>query len=150
MANIVCNEFRKYFNNLTATNAICVALGTTFVSGTNLFVLNEPSNDVATRCLTIIPYGGAPPSPEGDRQESYVQIRLKTPYPENGLRTMQQIINSLHGNMHVCASNNGKVYAIQSSPIPYGYGANYGREGQIEGGEYYIFVSNYRTKHIKL
>ena len=150
MANIIANEFRKYLDGLPATSAICVSFGTTFTSGTNLFVISEPSNDLATKCLTIIPYGGPPPSSEGDRQESYVQIRMKTPYPEGGLRTMQAIINKLHGNMHVCASSNGKVFAVQSSPIPYGFGANYGREGQIEGGEYYIFSANFRTKHVKL
>ena len=140
MSNFVANEVLKYLDGLPATSAICVSLGTTLTSGTNLFSLIEPSNEVATRCLTIIPYGGTPPSPEGYRQESNVQLRFKTPYPEDGLRFVQQVIDTFHTNTHVCASKPGKVYAVQSSPILI---------DRLEG-EFYIFVSNFRIKHVKL
>jgi hypothetical protein len=141
LANIIAAEFKKYFAGLASTHEVCAALGTTLSASSNLFIGIEPSNEIATRCLTLIPYAGAPPSPEGDRQESNVQIRLKIPDSEAGWKTMQSIINDLHGNEDVCASCYGRVSAIQSSPILL--------EIQ-EGGEFYIFVSNYSVKHTKL
>lgn len=139
MANSIVNEFRKYFHRLTATNPVCVALGTRLRSSTNLFVLEEPST--ATRCLTIIPYGGLGPTSEGDRHENNLQLRLKIRNRQKGLRTMQEIINRLHGNTDVCASAKSRVYAIQSSPIPLEV---------YEGGQYIAFISNFVVKHIKL
>ena len=139
MANFLCNEVRKYLHRLTATNPICRAYGRTLVSGTNLFVIMEPST--ATKCITVIPYGGGRPTPEGNRQESAVQIRLKIKDRQKGIRAMQEIINRLHGNTDVCASAKGRVYAVQSSPIPLEI---------YEGGEYIAYVSNFIVKHTKL
>lgn len=139
MANTIVNEFAKYFSNLEATSAICTAVGMTFTKGSNLFQIAEPA--VATQCLTIIPYPGSPPTPEGDRHESLVQIRLKVKSNEKGFRGMQEIINVLHGNGNVCASQPGYVYANQSTPIYF--------EG-LEGGEYSVFISNFRIIHVKL
>ena len=141
MSGIVVNELKKYMESLTATNTICDELGTLFASGTNLFIGYEPSNDVSDECMTLIPYSGTPPSPEGDRQESYVQIRLKTNDIEVGLKTMQSVINTLHNNTDACASCNGRIVAIQSSPILLEF---------IEGGEYAAFVANFGIKHTKL
>ena len=139
MANTVVNEMTKWFSNLTATSTICDTLGFTFTKGSNLFQIAEPAN--ATQCLTIIPYGSAPPSPEGDRHESLIQLRLKIKSNEKGFKGMQDMINKLHHNGNVCASQPGYVFANQSIPI---------RLEAIEGGEFTIFVSNYRILHVKL
>jgi hypothetical protein len=139
MANHISNEFRKYFTRLTATAPICVSYGKRLTSGTDLFVIMEPST--ATKCITVIPYGGAPPTPEGDRHESAIQIRLKIKDRQKGIRTMQQIINTLHGNTDVCASAKSRVYAVQSTPIVM---------DMYEGGEYIAYISNFIVKHTKL
>jgi len=133
------NEFSKYFNNLTATHPICDALGTTLNEGSNLFIYTEPVE--ATMCVTIIPYGGAPPEPDNYKYETGVQVRLKANSRKRAIETMQAIIHDLHGNGSVCASTNGKVMANQSSPIIF--------EIQ-EGGERIITIANFRVKHIKL
>jgi hypothetical protein len=139
MANTVVNEITKWFSNLTATSTICDTLGFTFTKGSNLFQIAEPPS--ATQCLTIIPYSGSPPSPEGDRQESPIQLRLKTKSNEKGFKGMQDMINTLHHNGNICASQPGYVFANQSAPI---------RLEAMEGGEFTVFVSNYRVKHVKL
>jgi len=137
MTNTVANEICKYISNLTATNPICVALGTTFTEASNLFLGIEQIKDVDS--LTVIPYGGSPPTV--DRHESAVQIRVKSSSNSRSLRMSQATINVLHGNDSVCASAPGKVFAQQSSPIILGY---------LEGGDYCITVSNYIVKHVKL
>jgi hypothetical protein len=139
MANVIINELRKYFDRLTATNPICTALGTTLTSGTNLFVIIEPSN--STKCLTIIPYSGMRPDADRKKYESSVQIRLKIRDRQKGIRTMQEIINTLHGNTDLCASAKSKCFAIQSSPTVL---------EMYEGGQYLAYVSNFIIKHIKL
>ena len=139
---LVHDEFYKYLRDLTATNAVCVALGTTFTASSTLFVGQEPvqqSGDPAT-CCTILPYGGGPPSPEGRKREGSVQIRLRCLNNWTGLKTQAELITLLHNNTNVCASTNGRVSAIQSEPIPLGY---------IEGGEVTIIVSNYIVKYTR-
>lgn len=137
--NTIENEIRKYLGNKTATNPICNSLGTTLTSGTNLFMYEEPSS--ASQCITIIPYGGSSPTHEGDRQEPAVQVRLKTNSNTKAIRTMQAVINDLHGNDSVCASKPGKIFAVQSNPV---------RLAPLEGGEIKIVVSSFTVKHIKL
>ena len=139
MANTISNEYRKYFDRLTATSPICVSYGGVFTSGTNLFVNIEPSS--ATKCITVIGYGGAPPRPDNNRYESGVQIRLKIRNKEKGIRTMQEIINRLHENTDICASANSKTFAVQSSPA---------LVDTYEGGQYVAYVANFICKHIKL
>ena len=139
MALLIEDEFRKYFVGLTATSAIVTAFGSTFTVGTNIFVGEE--NESHTDMLTIYPTGGLPPDRDKFKKESSVQIRLKVASNSKGLKTMQEIINILHENENVCASTNGRVYALQSNPL---------LVDKIEGGKYSIYVSNYMTKHIKL
>ena len=139
MATVIVDEFRKYFSNLTATNDICSVLGTTFTEGTNLFVGMEPPKK--NNCLTIIPFAGSPPSPEGDRHDSIVQLRLKTEHRKKGLETMQSIINTLHNNTTVCSSTNGRIESTTSIPFI----------AEVhEGGQYVVIVSNFHTKYIKI
>lgn len=139
MALIITDEFRKYFVGLTSTNAIVSAFGTTFVVGSNLFVGEE--NEAHRNMLTIYPTGGSPPDKDGQKMESSVQIRIKSASNSIGLKTMQEIINVLHQNDNVCASANGRVYALQSNPIPL---------DKIEGGKYSIYTTNFNIKHIKI
>ena len=138
MATTIAEEFRRYLDGLTATSNICAAAGTTWTEGTNLFVGFEAQ---ATHCLVITPYGGGPPTPEGDRQEARVQILYKSPKRKKALNVQQSIINTLHGNTNVCASSHGRVYAIQSTPVMFGV---------REGGESVVSISNYRIKHTKI
>jgi len=131
------SEFVKFFGNLTATSPVCTSLGNTLVQGSNLFMVVEPSE--ATQCITAIPYGSTPPRSK-DKYESNVQIRVKATSNKRALETTQAIINTLHENCNVCASNNGIVLANQSNPIflP-----------AMEGGEFSIAVSNYLVRHVK-
>lgn len=135
----ICNEFKRYLGNLTATSTVATALGTTLTFGSNLFIDVEPA--IATQLVTVISLPGAPPSLEGERQESNVQIRVKAKTVQKSVETTQALINKLHNNTNVCASSAGKVYAEQSSPFIIGH---------QEGGNYTITVSNYTIKHVKL
>ena len=136
---LVYNEFKKYFSGLAITSTICDNLGTTFSASSNLFIGTEPSN--VGSCLTIIPYSGGPPSPEGSKREAAVQIRLKSKSMEWGLKTQSAIIDALHDNTSICTSTHGRISAIQSDPIPI---------GNQEGGEFNIIVSNYNIKYTKM
>lgn len=137
MANLIIDEFKDYLANLTATNEVCSVLGTTFTSNTNLFVAGEPIN-IGT-CLSINSYSSGPPTPEGDRHDSNVQIRLKCQNKQTAMKTMQSIINTFHNNTKICSK--GRVSALQSNPITFEF---------QEGGEYIVTISNYNIRHVKL
>ncbi len=136
---LMVDEFKKYFENLTSTSTIVDSFGTTFVTGSNLYVGEESEKEV--NMLTIYPVPGGVPLIDNRRQESAVQLRIKSTSNSIGLRTLQDTINILHQNDNVCASTNGRVYATQSSPMPL---------GKIEGGRFSIYVVNFDIKHIKL
>ena len=137
MTTTVADEFKDYFDSLTATADICVALGTVFDFDTNLFIGVEPESD---ECLSIYTYGGAPPNKDGSRQEPSVQVRFKTSTRRKVLSVMQSIINTLHENDNVCASSPGRVFANQSAPMIIGV---------REGGEFVVSIANFTVKHIK-
>jgi len=139
MANLVAYEIKKYLTNLTATASLCVTLGRTLIASTNLFLFTEPVR--ATSCMTLIPFAGAPPNKDKIRQDSYVQIRLKTKSIRTTMETLQDTINKLHENESVCASCNGKVFAMQSAPLFLQF---------TEAGDYAIAVANFQVKHTKL
>jgi len=136
---LIYNEFLKYFSGLPITATICSNLGTTFSASSNLFIGSEPEN--VGSCLSIHPYGGGPPSPEGSKREAAIQIRLKSKSTEWGLKTQSEIITALHNNTSICASTHGRVSAIQSEPILL---------GKMEGGEYVVVVSNFAVKYTKM
>jgi len=138
MAEVIVNEVAKYLDNLNATQEVNVALGTTLSLGNNLFIVYEPQTTATT--VTVIPYGGAPPDLDNYKRESFFQIRVKGKNIHSSLKASQAMINLLHTNESVCASTPGKVFAIQSSPIPLGW----------EENEYIIVVGNYRCKYVKL
>lgn len=133
------NEIRKYLDGLSATHPVCAAYTTTLISGDNLYMYSEPAE--ASRCITIIPYGGAPPREDGIKHEASVQIRLKINSRSTGVKTMQAIINDLDHNDEVCASVNGIVLANQSQPLII---------NTIEGGETLIIVANFTVKYARL
>lgn len=136
---MVTDEFKKYFVGLTATSPIVSAFGTTFTVGSNLYIGEE--NEKHVNMITIYPTPGGPPQTDRQKQESSVQIRIKSASNSIALRTMQAIINILHYNGNICASTTGIVYANQSAPLPL---------GKIEGGKYSIFTANFDIKHVKL
>jgi len=131
------HKFKDYLAALTSTSLLYTNLGTTLIFGTNLFITFEKDYN-ATQVLTIIPYGGSPPSDEGDRQEGNIQIRLKTPSRSRLISTLQGLINTLHNNT---AITTGRVVSNQSNPIVL---------GAIEGGEEVIGTINFTVKHIKI
>jgi len=139
MSRVISNEFYKFFDGLTATNAVCVSLGTTFTKGTNLFVDYE--SPAATQMLSVISFGGGPPDADTYKYTSGVQVRVKANSRQKSLEMNQAAINTLHMNQKVCASTNGIVLADQSSPIILEV---------VNAGQYYITVSNYTVKYIKL
>ncbi len=136
---LMVDEFKKYFANLTSTSTIVSSFGTAFVVGSNLYVGEESEKEV--NMLTIYPVPGGAPLTDNQRQESEIQLRIKSTSNRIGLRTLQDTINVLHLNDNVCASANGRVFATQSSPMPL---------GKIEGGRFSIYVANFSIKHIKL
>jgi len=139
VASNITQEFKKYFEDLTATNSIVDDFGTTFTFGTNLFIGTELGVD--RNCLTIIPTSGGAPSAEGDRHYTSVIIRIKHSSNASSLETTQSIINLLHNNTDICASKSGRVKSSQSSPIIIGY---------LESGEYCVTAANFDITHIKL
>lgn len=139
MARVISNEFQKYIDGLSATNTICTSFGATLTFGANLFVDTEPA--IATQTITIIPFPGAPPDKDRYKYESAVQIRVKGKSVQKSLETSQALINILHENSKVCASQPGKVTADQSTPILLEV---------LEGGKWIVSVSNFTIKHIKL
>ena len=138
MAEIAIDHVASYLENLTATNEICIVLGTTLIQGTNLFVGVEPTVS-ASNVISIFPTGGAPPTNDNIKQEPSFQVQIKSTKRATGLKTCQSIINVLSNNDSVIPK--GKIYAVQSSPIPLGV---------REGGEDYLVVSNYNAKHVKI
>jgi len=134
MATTIADEMKDYFANLTATNAICVDFGATFLFGTNLSIGAELNSSV---CLTVVPSGGRPPD-NRDKYHSSVMIHFKTQTRQKALSVMQSIINELHMN-NKCVTP-GKVFAVQSTPI---------LMGVRDGGQEVIAVANFDIKHVK-
>ena len=136
MTDTIFNKISDYLVCLNATQDICSELGTTFTSGTNVFIGFEPDTD--NDSLTLIPYGGGSPNPDNNRQSPSVQIRLKTSSRQKALKVQQAIINKLHMNE---LSGSGKMFAIQSAPI---------LMPDTEAGEWMVSVSNFDIKHVKI
>jgi len=139
LADIIVREVAKYLNNLNATQEVNVALGTTLSLGNNLFIVYEPQTSATT--VTIIPYGGLPPDVDNYKRDANFQIRIKGKGIHSSLKAGQALIDLLHTNESVCASTPGKVFAIQSAPIPLGW---------EEGGEFLLTVCNFRIRYVKL
>ena len=138
MAEIIVREVANYLNNLNATQEVNVTLGTTLNLGNNLFVVYEPQTTATT--VTIIPYGGLPPNVDNYRREANFQIRIKGKGIHSSLKAGQALIDLLHTNEDVCASTPGKVFAIQSAPIPIGW----------EQDEFLLVTCNFKVKYVKL
>lgn len=135
MATIL-NTIASYLENLSATHPVCSALGTTLAFGTNLFIGGTEATQADT--ITLIPYGGVMPDPDGNRQNPSIQIDTRTSSRYKGLETQQALINTFHMNE---LNGGGLMRAVQSAPIALG----------IEfGGRYILYVSNYDIKHIKV
>ena len=131
----ILNRVASTLDNLTATNPICVALGTTLTFGTNLFLYSEPSTDVTA--VTIIPYGGEPPNKDNYRQMSAFQIQMKAESNQTLMNTQQKILEFLNMKQ---LSNQGQVRSRDSAPMIIGV---------TEGGQFKICVTNYYVTHLK-
>ena len=135
MSDLVASSLKTYLGSLTATNIICDELGAVLAFGTNLFIGIEPET---SNCITIIPYGGGPPTHDGSRQESNLQVRVKARTAIVSFRVSQSFINTLHNNTSICT---GRFSAIQSTPNMLSI---------QEAGDNFITVTNYSIKHVKI
>jgi len=135
MSDLVASSLKTYLDNLTATNTICAELGAVLTFGSNLFIGIEPET---TNCITIIPYGGGPPTYDGSRQESNLQVRVKTSAVKSSFEVSQSLINTLHNNTSICA---GRFSAIQSTPTMLSV---------QEAGDNFITISNFSIRHVKI
>ena len=138
MSNIYCNTVASYLTDLSATNAICQALGTTLKYSTNLFVGFQPSVDRNT--ITLVPTGGTSPENDKLRQNPSFQIMLKINSREKSLTVSQALINTLHGNM-LNGVGHGRISANQSAPFVIGI---------LEGGEWIVSTINFNAKHVRV
>ena len=135
MSDLVASSLKTYLGDLTATNTICDELGAALTFGTNLFIGIEPET---TNCITIIPYPGGPPTHDGSRHESSLQMRVKANTSIKSFRVSQSLINTLHNNTSICA---GRFSALQSTPVMLNV---------QEAGDNFITVSNFSIKHVKI
>ena len=137
MANLL-EDLELYFTNLNATSEICTNFGTTFTSNTNLFLVVEPASP--TNSVTIIPYGGVPPSTRHTyAQYPSVQIRIKNESLPTGMLTGQSVINAMHMNDRVGSNIPMKCFAKQSNPIFLKY----------DEEDYPVWVVNFDVMHVK-
>lgn len=132
---MIVNDIATYMEDLTATHPICSAMGGTFANGVNLFVAYEPKKDVDT--LTIIPYSGARPNRDKQRQTAAIQLRLKTHSRYKALNVQQACIDNLDSNY---LNGNGFMRANESAPLII---------GSIDNDRWTISVSNYTVKYLK-
>jgi len=136
MTAIIADRLASYLTGLSATSEIPTALGTRLVATTNLFVGFEVYTSVDS--ITLIPYPGSPPNKDGYRQESSVQIRLKTSTTEKAMKVGQAIVNHLHMRQ---ISGKARIQALNSGPLVL---------GRIEGEEWCISTVNFSIKHFKV
>jgi len=139
MANTICNVVASFLQDLSATHALCVTVGTRLVPGTNMYIAGEEAT--TGNSINIIPYGGGPPNIDGNRQNPRIQIESRTTSKAKALGVQQDLINLLHMNNLVTGTGRGFTQALQSAPILLGAEGN---------GKYFIAVSNYEIKHLKI
>ena len=136
MALTAADSFSTYFKNLSATNEICVALGTTLSEGTTLFTDYEPTT--VASCIIVTSYGGGKPDKDGYKRLTSVSIMIKGKSRQMIKKTAQSVINVLHENGNVLT---GLVIADTSEPLPVEV---------YEGAEYIKYSTNFTVKYIKL
>lgn len=115
MATLV-RKVAAHFESLTATNPIRSNFGAALSFGTNLFIGIVPATP--TNCVTIIPYGGAPPDTR-TRKAQYpsLQVRVRYNSYQTCYKVTQAVINHMHMKDNFSASIRGIAYAVQSQPI---------------------------------
>lgn len=137
MTNTIANNIASYLETLNMYDDF----NATLAFSTNLFIGIEPPSP--KDCVSIIPYGGNPPLVDGSRQESFVQIRVRSVTRSRALSTCQFLINNLDGLELV---NVGRIKCNNSAPLPLQPITIEGREG----GELNVTVANYSIKHVKV
>jgi hypothetical protein len=117
--------------------SIISAFEATPVKGTSVFISLEP--DTPDNCITLYPYGGAPPEVNSKyKHNSNVQVRIRADDFQQAYKTGQTIINRMHYNGDVLASTNGMLYTVQSQPI------YLNRDDELRS----IVVTNFNVKHV--
>lgn len=132
MANFL-EDVGRHFESLASTHEILVNFGATqFVDGTNLFYVIEPPTP--TDCVTLIPYGGAPPD-TGHRFAQYpsMQVRVKADGVAKGYKVTQSVINELHQNVSLGSDIPMACFAQQSAPLFL----------EFDDEDYPVFVCNF-------
>lgn len=117
--------------------SIISAFEATPVGGTNMFISFEP--DSPDNCITVYPYGGAPPNWQSKQYLSSVQVRVRMSEFDKCYDTAQSIIDQMHANGDVLTNSNGVPFAIQSQPI------YLTRDDELRS----ICVCNFDIKHVK-
>lgn len=136
MTALISDVIASYLENLTATNEICDALGTTLTENSNLF--NGYERKQATDCLSLITYPGGAPNRDKYRQNPSIQIRIKTSNRSTAMKVGQACINVLHMNT---IAGNCLMQAINSAPFVF----------QVqEGGEKVVSTVSFDLKHVKV
>ena len=137
MTNTIADNVSSYLTGLDVHEDF----GATLVEASNLFIGIEPPSP--KDCISIIPYGGNPPLIDGYRQESFLQIRVRSNIRSRTISTCQFLINNLDG---VELPNVGKIRCNNSAPLVLQPITIEGREG----GELNVTVANYTVKHLKV
>jgi len=143
MTKTIANNIASYLETLDIFEDFAATLvaASSNSSAINLFIGIEPPRP--KDCVSIITYGGKAPLVDGYRQESFVQVRVRSDTRSRAISTCQFFINNLHG---LKLENVGRLNCINSAPLILQPITIEGREG----GELSVTVSNYEIKHVKV
>ena len=138
MADLV-TDVGTYFVGLASSHEILTNFNATlFEANTNLFYLIEPESP--TNSVTLIPYGGSPPSTRHrGAQNPRFQVRVRNTSVAKAYKTTQAVINDLHMNDNVGSNIPMKIFAVQSAPMFMGW----------DNEDYPVYVANFDVLLIK-
>lgn len=137
MSNLLL-DVKRYLENQTLGDAIPTACATTLGFGRNLFIGREPASPLSV--VTIYPTGGPAPNITRLTSNPTFQVRIREISWSRGYEIGNAFIKQFHENMDVCGSVPGKIFAVQSSPIPI---------GPNEEDTTYAFNCDFMVKHVR-
>lgn len=137
MANLLL-DVKKYLVSKTITDTIPAAVTATLGFNRNLFIGREPASPLNS--IVLYPTGGAGPDISRLTQNPTFQVRIRNSSWQKGYNIGLAFVNDFHENTDICASSHGKVFAMQSSPIPI---------GPTDSGDGSLFTVNFFVKHTR-
>lgn len=138
MAADLMKDVKKYLVSRTASTPIPIAVTATLGFGKNLFIGREPASPL--NCITLYPTGGSAPEVVRLAQNPTFQVRIRNINWAKGYAIGNAIVKDFHMNTTVCASSHGKLFAMQSEPIPIGVNDNDTAN---------LFTINFAVKHTR-